>query len=888
MVAQYQKEFARTIRFPLGGIGSGCIALDGTGRLADWEIFGRPNKSGHNGLSHLAVKAEDALGQQVLDARLLCGDLQGPFIGEVGNRLYRGYGFGPDSSALGGMPHFESCVFEDRFPSCILRFQDSRFPGKAALKAFNPMIPLDAENSSLPAAFFEVQITNTSDRPVRYTACLSVTNPAPSGQAQNRAVKKDGCHLAELRDNRQDAGIAEMDVGEVVIASLEPEDGSGGGNVQEYWYRGRWFDSLNMFWHDFTKPGSLDPRHYCQPHCGMDCASVSSWTVLEPGQEARLRFLIAWRYPYMRNYWVQLEPQDNVGWYYQSPPGQQHPSPWWTPYSAVRFSSALEAARYCINNWTCLEEKTALFSQALWESTLPGEMIQAVADNLAILKSPTCLRLEDGSFYGFEGCHSHCGSCEGSCTHVWNYAYALAFLFPQLERSMRQLDYRYCMDCHGGMHFRLQLPLEEGKLSDHRPCVDGQMGGIIKTYRDWKISGDLAWLRALWPRVKRSLEYAWSPDNPDRWDPERSGVITGRQHNTLDLEFFGPNSWLTGFYLAALQAAAFMAEALGEEDFARMCRTVCAKGSRWVAENLFHGEYFIQQIPLNDPSILTGYFPFRGKTDDDPLKIYWNQEIREIKYQMGEGCAIDQVVADWHARICGLKPVFLPAQTRSALMAIFRHNHRASMRQWSNPCRVYALNDEGGTVLCSWPEGARRPAVPALYSEEVWSGCEYQFAAHLLLMGFTEQAEQVVRAVRRRYDGRSRNPFSEMECGSSYARALSSYTLLLAAAGFSFDAVASHMGFNPCYPLPFCSFWCFGTAWGTVKISENEMTLQLYDGSLQLSSLGLPHGFLPQSVFCGQVPLGWRGEDSTVLFDKVLQLSSGQSVLVAMKKGRNE
>ncbi len=887
MAPQYQKESAQTIRFPLGGIGTGCIELDGTGRLTDWEIFGRPNKSGHNGLSHFAIKAENAPGTQVLDARLLCGDLQSPFIGEVGNTLYRGYGFGPDSSFLGGMPHFEECVFEDHFPFGTLHFQDAHFPGKAALTTFNPMIPLDVENSSLPAAFFEVHITNNTSQPVRYTVCLSVTNPAPSGQTWNQAIDENGCHLVELKDRRQDAGITEMDVGEVVIASVQPECGSeNGGNVQEYWYRGHWFDSLNMFWHDFTKPGPLVPRQYHQPYHRMDSASVSSWTLLSPGQEAQLKFIITWRYPHMCNYWTKLEPQDNVGWYYESAAEDQkhHSSPWWKHDYAVRFSSAADAAHYCVNNWDSLKEKTQLFSQALWETTLPQGMIQATADNLAILKSPTCLRLEDGSFYAFEGCHSHCGSCEGSCTHVWNYAYALAFLFPQLERSMRQLDYHYCMDQYGGMHFRLQLPLEEGKLSDHRPCVDGQMGGIIKTYRDWKISGDLDWLRALWPKVKRSMEYAWSPDNPDRWDPDRSGIITGRQHNTLDLEFFGPNSWLTGFYLAALQASALMADALGDSDFADLCRTICAKGSKWAAENLFNGEYFIQKISLDDPSILKGYSLFRGKADDDPARIYWNQETHEVKYQLGDGCAIDQVVADWHARICGLEPVFDPNQTRSALTAVFRHNHRSSMRQWPNPCRVYALNDEGGTVLCSWPEGARRPAVPALYSEEVWSGCEYQFAAHLLLMGLTEPAEQVVNAVRKRYDGRARNPFSEMECGSSYARALSSYTLLLAATGFSFDAVTASMGFAPRYPLPLRSFWCFGTAWGRVSITEEQLILQVYDGNLKLARLCLPKGFLACDIVQGAASLRWNQQEDTVFFDHTLQLSCGESIVITMEK----
>ena len=96
--------------------------------------------------------------------------------------------------------------------------------------------------------------------------------------------------------------------------------------------------------------------------------------------------------------------------------------------------------------------------------------------DIAVLKSPTCLRLENGEFYAFEGCGMNAGSCEGSCTHVWNYAFAMPFLFPKLERSVRELDYTYNQNDNGGMAFRLQLPLGRARWG-FRPCVDGLMGG---------------------------------------------------------------------------------------------------------------------------------------------------------------------------------------------------------------------------------------------------------------------------------------------------------------------------------------------------------------------------------------------------------------------------
>ena len=186
-------------------------------------------------------------------------------------------------------------------------------------------------------------------------------------------------------------------------------------------------------------------------------------------------------------------------------------------------------------------EETKLFHDCLFSSDLEEELLDAVSANLSVLKSPVCLRLKDGTFYGFEGCRETVGSCEGSCTHVWNYAYVVPYLFPVLERSMLEADFTYNMREDGRMSFRLMLP--PGSIpNDIGACVDGQMGNIIKVCRDWKLSGDTAWLAGLWNKVKKAISFAWAQSNEDKWDPGQTGVITGRQHHTLDTELFGPSS----------------------------------------------------------------------------------------------------------------------------------------------------------------------------------------------------------------------------------------------------------------------------------------------------------------------------------------------------------
>ena len=196
------------------------------------------------------------------------------------------------------------------------------------------------------------------------------------------------------------------------------------------------------------------------------------------------------------------------------------------------------------------------------------------------------------------------------------------------------------------------------------PCADGHFGAIIKTCRDWKLSGDTDWLRRLWPNVRRAMEYAWSPENPDRWDPDATGILSGRQHQTLDMELFEPNSWLGSMYVAALLAASEMAAALGEADFADKTARMARAGAAYIDAELFNGRWFVQKIDLGDKSVLAPFDTGRkaGVLADGFLETYWSDEFGELKYQMGEGCISDQILGQWHAEVAGLGGFLDPAK----------------------------------------------------------------------------------------------------------------------------------------------------------------------------------------------------------------------------------
>lgn len=829
---EYRGRQTAQISFPLGGIGTGCIGLGGNGGLVDVEIKNQPNKNSTAEFTHFAIKAEQD--GKVLDARVLQGDLERDYIGCTERPVYTGYGFGPDRGTMAGFPHFKDVVFKGEYPFAELDFSHEKFPGKVHMTAFNPLIPTKEDDSSIPAAFFEFRIFNPAQEKITYTLALS---------CNNYYSRTDTCHTFERNGDLSLiylSNTGDRDVpgyGDLTIATDSEKV-----SCQQYWFRGRWFDNSSVFWQEFTHPGRLVNRVYEADRQNPDSNETSDAAVLaaevevEGQKEARIRFLLSWSCPYINNSWEITHlglSEEEI---------RQRRSRKWKNYYSVLFEDSRASAVYGLKNFDRLYRETMLYKEAVFSSTLPEAVKDAVTANISILKSPTCLRLEDGSFYAFEGVHAHMGSCEGTCTHVWSYAYALAFLFPRLERSARTNEYTYSMQEDGGMGFRIQLPLGVGP-TNHRPAADGQFGTVLRVYREFLISGDIKWLEGIWPEIKRSIEFAWSPRNQDCWDADKDGILEGRQHHTLDMELFGANSWLSGMYLAALLAACSLAEVLGDDQAGREYRKVYNTGKRQLNERLYNGEYFFQDVDLKDRSLLEKYNSGFSMHGANAAASYWNEENQEMKYQIGEGCSIDQVLGQWHADMLNLGDVFEPEKVYSALKSIYRYNFIPDMREHVNPCRIYGFNGESGTMICSYPEGRRKPFIPVPYAEETMHGFEYQAASHMIKRGLEKEGLACVEAVRSRYDGYKRNPWNEMECGSNYARSLASYVLLLAYSGFIYDVYHKKIGFKPLVKGDYCFFWSLDTGFGTVERAGDNITLRVSYGKLTVQELVFESAF---------------------------------------------
>ncbi len=807
----FRGEERANIAFPIGGIGTGSISIGGWGQLRDAEIFNKPEKGYMLQGTFFSLYARQQGGPPV--ARVL----QGPMAGS------RDFPHGAPFMGGAGFPHFEENSFTGRFPVAQLDFADPQVPLEVSLEAFNPMIPLAADDSSIPAAIFLVHLRNpSSSRAVDATlfaSCLNdVGHPSP-GRNVTQAVSEP--RLRGLRMTSRKYPPDSPEYGSMALVTPWART-----TLQTRWPRRPVFDQHQAWW-DQVEAGRLEPRLDEQesPDGRSDIAAMALKVKLRPGSSVTLPVILTWYFPNVRKYW-----NTNLG----NVCGCGDERPVWRNHYATLFDDAWHVARHVVTNLKSLQSRTRRFVDVLYGSTLPSVVLDAAGSQMAVLKSTTCLRLPDGSFYGWEGCHPHSGCCEGSCSHVWNYAQTLHHLYPELQASMVENHFRYSLQDDGAMAFRMPLPLGQRAAADFHAAADGQMGIVLAVYRHWLVTGDREWLDKWWPLAKKALEYAWL-----YWDADRDGLMEGLQHNTYDIEFYGPNTMLTSLYLAALRAAEKMAMEMGQEQAAAEYARLAASGQALCDERLWETDYYVQRI---DPAAIektpTKKHLFERPGDDA------THLPDEPPYQYGFGCLSDQLIGQWYAHMLDLGYLLDRGHVRQAMDSVFRYNFKSDLQHHVNTHRVYAADDEAALVLCTWPHG-RRERFPFIYAHETFPGIDYQVAAHLVYEGRIAQALTIVKGVRDRHDGRRRNPWNEVECGNHYARSLASWALIPALSGLSWNASAGSLAVAPRVDIDdFRCFFSTGSGWGEVRLNgeRSEFELELIEGELSLRQLTLGRG----------------------------------------------
>lgn len=515
------------------------------------------------------------------------------------------------------------------------------------------------------------------------------------------------------------------------------------------------------------KAGSAAAKATSKPGETINAALSVPFT-LQPGQSRTVTFAITWHFPNVQRF-------QHTGNLYNG-----------------RWPDAPSIARYVAGNIQALWERTRLYHHTVYQSNLPEEFLDAMTSQSVILRGPTCFWSEDGYFGGFEGSY---GCCPLNCTHVWNYAQSHARLYPDVGRNMRVSNFVTFLHPDGETSHR------EHQL--HKAFADGHCACIVAAHREHQLSPDGRFLQTIWAGVKKAVD--WLIRSIDQ---DHDGIPAGQQWNTYDTAVSGANTFIGSQYLAALAAAEQMAQVMNDTQSARRWQAVREAGMRNQDGKLWNGSYYIQ-IP-----------------EATAARDY------------NTGCHADQLLGQWWAHMLNLGYLYPADRVKTALRSVMKHNFRKDFHGFKQVPRRYVIDEEGGLLICTWPQGGR-PKSFILYADEVWTGIEYAAAGAMVYEGLVDEARQIVRTARARYDGRRRdglnsgpggNPYNELECGKFYARAMSSWSLLLACQGFILDGPKGILGFKPKWrPEDHRSFYTAPEGWGLFvqRRTEHQQTARI-------------------------------------------------------------
>ncbi len=785
-----KRDELKYIGMPIGGICTGQLYISGDGRLWLWDIF----------QSNYKREGPAEPKKWRLDQFSMGGLYQKPRVSSSKNdRFHVNSGFAirckqNDQIKFFSLDHhgFSDISFRGEYPVAKVTYQKEDLPVAVNLKAYSPFIPLNVKDSGIPVTVMSYELINNGSQEIlldiggwlENKVCPEITDF--DFKRTNTILRGDGKTTVFMTASG-DGLSARKGYGDMAISLL--------GDAQNHKATAR-LESADVESALFEGSDRADATFEAAQSA---MGGLSTSFRLAPGEHKTVTFLVSWYFPYYNE-----QPTDG------SQMGAIQDLSKLKRHYANYYSNANEVASYVANDFDRLSATTMAWNKTWYDSTLPYWFLDRSFISLDCLASQTSHLFDNGRFWGWEGVDC----CPGTCTHVWQYAQGMAHIFPSIERDLRErVDYGISYD-QGLIHYRG----ENGKNF----AVDGQLGTIIRVYREHKIASDETFLRDIWPKVRQSMQYVIDQD------AKQDGLLEGKQPHTLDAAWFGPMGWVSGMYLAALKASEQMALEMDDNEFAEKCSAILDKGRKNYVDKLFNGEYF----------------------------VHLNPDFKSIN--TNKGCHIDQVLGQSFACQVNLPEVLPQKETRSALKSIWKYNFAPDAGQYAidhktiKGERIYAMPGESGLLMTTWPYGGDEKAVPGMaarpdnseywegpggYFDECMNGFEYQVASHMVWENMLTEGLSVMKAVHERYNAAKRNPYDEVECSSHYARSMASYGVFLAACGFSYHGPKGEIGFAP--KINPDNFKCaFTTAEGWGSFSQQR------SAGKQVNLLEVAHGAL--------------------------------------------
>ncbi|XP_046842909.1 uncharacterized protein LOC124436960 [Xenia sp. Carnegie-2017] len=849
---KYADEALRAVTLHLGPIGGGCIALAGDGGLRQWQVSNEINHLAHVPHSFFAIRVDDESSNctrtRVLQSNS-CYDCEG-FVPApiVTDHIV------PEASKalLNRLPGVKRIEITAKYPIAEVDIPSNELPVDVHLEAFNPCIPHNTKDSAIPMIIFNYTVKNPTDKKLKVTMLSSLLNfvgwdgltefmcekfmPGTPGGNTNTLFSfggqvdtngipeyKNMCGYYGLYMNNSKLDCRCSTNGELSIGVFN-KTGDMCKNLLQF---SDCYDECNLdkMWSDFTgkglsgkgKPGASEVNKTWS-------GAISCCREIPPNESETFTFVLSWHFPYRYCKWGQWSP----------PAANSKTCYYLGNYYNTIWKDVHEVVTYTGSNLGRLTTLTRTFRDCMYDSTLPWHMVDSAAGRLSVIRSPSFMWCEDGNLYCFEGCSTKSGCCPMNCTHVLNYEMGLARCFPSLERKMRNIDLLVNMAPNAIIPSRTTMPVcykrewedwnwcnkdNVVNLSSTRICLDGDLGTVLKAYREIRHSAPEDFVKTIWPKIKAMMSRYMN-----ELDKDKLGLLTGPQPCTYDRATYGIDTFIGGLYLCALRAAEEMAKLMGEMETAAVYHARFLVGSKNLDEYCFvNGKWYTQVTP----------------------QLYPVQSL-------GCGTFIDALIGQWWSYFLGLGPLLPVDHIRSHLKYVFERNHVEEFDPATQKPRKFYDNRDAGLHITYWDveAGEKVPNDPLLYSfEGAWSGLEHTFAGLLLYEKMLPAACQVLEECRQKYDGTRRSPWNEIECGDHYCRALGAFLHLDIGSGLSWDILAIgeeaiELNFAPLFNHEnFKSFFIVASGWGcfsqTISDGCSNIKLQVSHGEAQIVSLGL-------------------------------------------------
>jgi non-lysosomal glucosylceramidase len=695
---------------------------------------------GHINLDNIQLKnASD----QVVSSTFQNGDF------ETGNLT------GWTKKTIGAAGGYGSTVVTIEYPVAKYAFTDPTMVVDAELEMFNPMVPLSERDSIIPTGVFNIKLTNKASNSVTVSVLSSLANGLAGTSRTNTASNDSyGTYVTMTSAGFTDGTMQE--------GSLCLWTGTTGAT-----YCGGTATADDLVTQINTN-GSLNGTgsgNATTPVAGV-CAPIT----LAVGETKTVSFTWSWYFPHMLGSNIWGSDNSDVSRRYVN-----------------YYNNVTGVMQDVKTRWSAIVDKTKLYHDTIYDSNLPYYFIDAVTANSDIMRSPTMFVTKVGDVYAWEGSDGSGGGgcCNGNCMHVWNYAEALANLYPDLARRWKTIDFTRQQTANGLLNNRIGSVPAPSSPSGEGVAIDGTLGTIAAAYREHINSPDNSFLTSLWTRIKNAMDGAIAA-----WDPNHDGVNENAANTTFDGAVYGENSFVAAQYLAALRASEEMAKVMGDNTSATTYHNLFVSGSNKLNIDTYNGEYYYQ--------------------------------VGAGEY--GPGMMADHLLGQSHAFQYGLGYLLPQDRVYSSMDSVFKYNFFSPVgthyqAQWGDPNRVMAKPDDDALLICTFPNGG---SGTALYLTEDWPGFDYEVAADLLYLGNADKALTIVHAVRTRQDGKDFDVLNERECGGYYARSLSSYGIMVAATGIEKNGPQKMLGFKPnLTPQNIKAFFTDVTGWGTFEQTRN-------------------------------------------------------------------